>query len=160
MSVGNAKKQSHPGMFEGVALLYTESTMIKFHINGHLSTFLSRIATFLLFSYIAFLVGKVIWLNWQLHREISQIEQQISELKTQQKDLENLVLYYQSDSYREIEARRKLGLKKNDEIAIAIPSKSYQNYEDELQSQKQGVAEKKSEETVPNRELWYNYFFN
>ena len=101
----------------------------------------------------------MVWLNWQLNQEIRQIEQEIANLNNQQKDLKNLVLYYQSDSFKEIEARRKLGLKKPGEVAIALPNKSYDNYEKELETQKQGVAQKIDSSSTSNHQLWWSYFF-
>jgi len=118
----------------------------------------SKILVYLIALYIVFILGKAIWTNWQLNRQIHDMQQQIADINTQNKNLENLILYYKSDSFREVEARKKLGLKKPGEIAIAVPTQNNENYNQETEAQKQGVSETPKEENIPNWQLWWQFF--
>ena len=118
----------------------------------------SKILVYLIALYILFILGKAIWTNWQLNRQIVDLQQQIADINAQNKNLENLILYYKSDSFREVEARKKLGLKKPGEVAIAVPTQSNENYNQETEAQKQGVSETPKEENTPNWQLWWQFF--
>jgi len=118
----------------------------------------SKILIYFIFLYVLFILGKAIWTNWQLNKQINDIGQQIADIKVQNKNLENLILYYKSDSFREVEARKKLGLKKAGETAIAVPAQNNENYNQETEAQKQGVSESPKEESTPNWQLWWQFF--
>ena len=143
-------------------MYYTNNSRVNTISNPKFKTklgiVLGKIFVYLIVLYIFFIVGKAIWINWQLKKEISEIERQIVEMEVQNKNLENLILYYKSDSFREIEARKKLGLKKPGEVAIAVPVKSYDNFQQETEMEKQGVSEVPKEEETANWQLWWQYF--
>ena len=122
------------------------------------TTILNKILVYLLIGYTFFMVGRSVWLNWQLKKQTDTIEMEISKIQAQNKNLENLILYYKSDSFREVEARKKLGLKKPGEVAVAVPVKTPNNFQSEVQAQKEGVSEKPKETKTPNYELWWQYF--
>lgn len=122
------------------------------------TTILSKILVYLLIGYTFFMVGRSVWENFQLKKQTDNIEQEISKIQAQNKNLENLILYYKSDSFREVEARKKLGLKKPGEVAVAVPAKSANNFQSEVQAQEEGVSEKPKEIKTPNYELWWQYF--
>ncbi len=119
---------------------------------------LSKVLVYLLIGYTFFMVGRSVWLNFQLKKQTEEVEQEISKIQAQNKDLENLILYYKSDSFREVEARKKLGLKKPGEVAVAVPVKTANNFQSEVQAQEQGVSEKPKETKTPNWQLWWQYF--
>ncbi|OGY24633.1 MAG: hypothetical protein A2Y57_00705 [Candidatus Woykebacteria bacterium RBG_13_40_7b] len=122
------------------------------------TTILSKILIYSLIGYTFFMVGRSVWFNFQLKKQTDTIEQEIVEVQAQNKNLENLILYYQSDSFREVEARKKLGLKKPGEVAVAVPVKSASNFQSEVQAQQQQVAEKSAEVEISNWRLWWQYF--
>lgn len=127
--------------------------------NIKFGNFFSKLILYLLVIYTFFMLGRVIWKNYQLKKQAENIKRQISQVEAENKDLSNLILYYQSDSFREVEARKKLGLKKPDEKVVNIPVKSAQDFNSELQNQQQNIAEiPKSDAPISNWKLWWQYF--
>ena len=82
---------------------------------------ISKIAIYVVSIYLIFLLGRTFYHNFQLKRGIEKLEGQIVTLEEQKKDLANLNLYYQSDAFKELEARRKLNLKRVDEKVVILP---------------------------------------
>ena len=119
-----------------------------------------RIFSFALIVYVFFILGRSIWINWQLRQNMQKLEAEIENINIEKKNMENLILYYKSDSFKEVEARQKLGLKKPGETVIAVKSKTSQDYATESQKQKQDIAARQSsqEEKSPNWQLWWEYF--
>lgn len=126
---------------------------------NQLTSFLVRIGSILLIFYILFLLGRSVWTNYDLRQSIKKLNTQIATLEQQKIDLRNLNLYYSSESFKELEARRKLGFKKPDEKVVIIASaQDTNNFEQELNADRGKVAEKKNEETTSNWLLWLDYF--
>jgi len=109
--------------------------------------------------YTFFMLGRAVWINFTLQKNIKIIEQEIAAIQQQNKNLENLILYYQSDSFREIEARQKLGLKKPGETVINVPVKKYDNYSSEVRAEEERLSDKPAETKTSNAKLWWQYFF-
>lgn len=65
---------------------------------------------------------KVVWQNYEINQKIANLKIEIEKIKKQSKHLENLIVYYGSNIYREVEARRKLGLKKPGETIVPLPN--------------------------------------
>jgi cell division protein FtsB len=122
------------------------------------SAFFSKLLIYIVIIYTFFLLGKAVWTNYQLKKQTDNLEVSILQIQKQNKDLENLILYYQSDSFREVEARRKLGLKKPDEKMVLVPVKKYDNFNDEVEATKENISQNQQEEKQPNWELWWQYF--
>lgn len=132
----------------------------------------TKIATFLAVFWILFLLGKSIWQNWNLRHSIWKLNEQLAQLTIQKKDLENLIIYYQSDSFKELEARKKLGLKKADEKVVILPleptggptsgqdnfSPSSSSFPEDLEKEKENIAGVSQVSKIPNWALWWQYF--
>jgi len=73
--------------------------------------------------YFIFLTQKVVAQNYATNNKIAEMQDEIDILELEKQYLANLNIYYSSDTYKELEARRKLGLKKPGEkvVRIAIP---------------------------------------
>lgn len=111
--------------------------------------------------WILFLLSRSLWQNFTLRQSVSKLHEQISQLKTQKKDLENLNLYYRSDSFRELEARKRLGLKKIGEKMVILPispAPSLSSFPEDLEKEKEKVAGVSTPSKVPNWLLWWQYF--
>ena len=125
-----------------------------------------KIGTYLFILYILFLLGRVLWINANLKNSIEKLHQQIAALEQQKKDMSNLILYYQSDAFKELEARKKLGLKKPGEKVVIIPaslaggstSPTPANFIEEVEKEKRGVAGKETTIEEPNWRLWWEFF--
>ena len=96
--------------------------------------------------------------NNNLTEKVHTTQKAVDDLQTKAKKFELLSLYYQSSSYQEIEARRRLGLKKADETAIiikGITKESALNFESIDSPSDQAVDA--SSQSNPSR--WLDYFF-
>lgn len=127
--------------------------------NTKIPALVNKFLIYFLIVYVFFILGRAVWFNWQLKNMIRETKASIENLEKQNRDFENLILYYQSDSFREVEARQKLGLKKPGETVVAIPTKDYSNYQEETQAEKERVAGNIEENSTPNWKIWWKYFF-
>lgn len=120
-----------------------------------------NLGTFLLYFLVVYtfiMLGRSVWTNWQLQRQIAEIDANVVSIQKQNKDLENLILYYQSDSFREVEARRKLGLKKPDETVVNVEVKKFTDYNTEMTEAKENISENTKTSNGSNLSLWWQYF--
>ncbi|HLB95690.1 MAG TPA: septum formation initiator family protein [Patescibacteria group bacterium] len=123
-----------------------------------------RLITFLVTFWIIFLLGRAVWQNWQLKDAILKLEEQLATLENQKKDLNNLLIYYQSDSFRELEARKRLGLKKVGEKMVilplpsATPESTPANFPEEVAQEKEKITGETGRTQIANWLLWWQYF--
>jgi len=120
----------------------------------------SKIIIFVFVIYMLFLLGKSLFTNYELRSSIKKLNEQIVLLEQQKKDLNNLILYYQSDYFKELEARRKLGLKKPGEkvYLISATTSSPTNFEEEMKAEEAKVSSKEKILNKTNWSLWWEFF--
>jgi cell division protein FtsB len=111
----------------------------------------------LILCYILFLVGKSSIGNLNINQEIYKLQSDIEKTKDKNKELEELNIYYQSNSYKEKQARLKLGYAKPGESVIIIP-------QDDSSKDDSTLVENDNENKTtnleqPNWKNWINYFF-
>jgi cell division protein FtsB len=71
--------------------------------------------------YIAYYLIITIKHNYELQKQVTGLKGQITDLQDQQTDLKYKIQYYQTDSYKEKEARAKLGLQAPGEGVVILP---------------------------------------
>ena len=71
--------------------------------------------------YLSVILVQTIRRNYQLRRQISDLETQIDQLTVQKDELEYQIQYYATDAFKEKEARAKLGLQVPGEGVILLP---------------------------------------
>ena len=103
--------------------------------------------------YLIFIFSRSLWRNYEINKEILNLETNISDYKIRQIYLENLIAYYQTKSFAEKEARSKLGLKKEGEIVLALPLPGAVEKKEEIIGENKGPQEK------TNAEKWWKFFF-
>lgn len=130
-------------------------------INKVVNKFLaSKILTFLVVLILIWAIIAIFKKTWQVRqfaKEVDRIEQKITDLKKNNEELKNMVTRLQSPDYLEIEARKKLDLKKDGETVIIVP----QEVEDKLNKPiPSPVLTQNQAETKPiaNWLAWFNYF--
>ena len=132
--------------------------MYNYQLRPQIKILLSKIFSYFLIIYIFFILGRSVWLNWQLKLETQMLQKQIDDGKIENTNMRNLLLYYQSDSFKEVEARKKLSLKKPGEYVMAVPTRKYDSYQAETQAQQDQIATKSQQENIPHYKLWWLYF--
>lgn len=71
--------------------------------------------------YLLVVLVQTVKKNHDLDEQAANLSAEISLLETQKRDLANNIQYYATDSFREREARAKLGLQKPGENVVIIP---------------------------------------
>lgn len=136
--------------------IYSMNTNFKIK----LGSFFNQVLIYLLLIYTFVMLGRVIYLNYQLNKKTDQMKSDIAKIQQQNKNLANLNIYYQSDSFKEVEARRTLGLVKPGEKVALVPiEKRPDDFSQEIQNQAAQIAPKEKVEINKNYQLWWQYFF-
>lgn len=109
----------------------------------------------LIAGFILFSLGKSIWKNYLVVQNINAVKNEILNAETENKNLKNLIIYYQTDTYKELEARRKLGYKKPGENVLIIPEiNPREETKDNIGLPKNNSDQ---ENRTPNFFKWYHY---
>lgn len=74
--------------------------------------------------YLSVLAGQAVVRNYQSQQDTKHLEDQLTKLAQERDQLRALVVYYNTDSYKEKELRRALLLKQKDEKVYALPESS------------------------------------
>ncbi len=95
---------------------------------------------------------RTIYKNYQVNKQIKELEAEISELEAKNLELKGLIAYFKTQSYKEKELRRQLDYKKpNETVVFVIPEKNTES------SELNESEEKKSQES--NWKIWWDFFF-
>lgn len=107
-----------------------------------------------------FLVALLLFFSFSLLREIKNkksiqdeiksLQQELVNIDQQNSELQNLIDYLKTDEYAELEAKKKLGMKKTGEKVILVT-------EADLLEAK---PVDDSADHISNGKIWWNYFFN
>ena len=81
----------------------------------------SRTALALFVAYVLLNLGRAIRTNYTTSQQIRQLKQQITSLNYQTVFYKNELVYFKSRNYQELEAKRRLGLKRPGEIVVLVP---------------------------------------
>ncbi len=107
--------------------------------------------------YLMAIVGKTILDNYYSNKGISDQEQKLINLENELQYLENEIVYYNSQSFKEKQARAKLGYMLPGEKIISVPKDVALNENNEATIEGQGTEKSYNS---PNYTYWYKYFFN
>lgn len=113
---------------------------------------LGNFVIFLIVLYMFFVVGRSIWINYNSNKSLDVEAAKIELLRGNITELENQIAYYQTQSFREKEARAKLGYRAPGENIMILP----------LDTEEEKVADVGLGEVnikIPNYVLWWKYFF-
>jgi len=110
-----------------------------------------------IFIYMLVSTVEAIWQNYQINLEINKLRIEIVQLQQEGEELEHLIAYRGTESFKEKEARRKLGYRKPYEKVIAIPQPKFENTEP---GQTNISEEEETEKPVrTNPQKWWDYIF-
>lgn len=77
--------------------------------------------------YIIFLLYQAVYFNYSTNQKIKDLKAEQEDLLKDKSRLETLIAYYKTDAFAELEARKKLGLKKPGEIVVRVDIPSNAN---------------------------------
>lgn len=110
-----------------------------------------------LFLLIILLCGLVYFFSREVKRqyrlavEINALEEEIENFESKNKEISDLIAYFQTEGFQEKELRRKLNLQKPGEHVVVLPEDNKQIASD--------AGEEPEKMTEKNWEKWWKYFF-
>lgn len=111
---------------------------------------------FALIVYLVIILGRSIYKNYSINQKISELEDEIIALRLDNENIKNLLLYYNIDSFKELEIRRRLGMQKPDEkVAVFEEAKlGGEENNEEVMAFSSASTDQKPE---PNYLKWFHY---
>jgi len=95
-------------------------------------------------------LGKEFYRDYQIEKEIDSLQNEIEAVEKDNYQLTQLIEYYKTDEYKEVEARKRFSLKKKGESVIIIKSNPRVLGDFDI---------KEENKNLPNYVKWWNYFF-
>jgi cell division protein FtsB len=88
--------------------------------------------------------------KYEIQSEIRRLEAEIANLDSKNREIQELISYYQTSEYKERQARALLNLQKPGEFAVVLPERD----------DDQGAAELEADPgRVSNFQKWWEYYF-
>ncbi|MFA7244126.1 MAG: septum formation initiator family protein [Patescibacteria group bacterium] len=125
----------------------------KDRIESILPMTFSNLLIFAFILYLLFVVGRSIWVNYESNKQVEGERQRVAKLQSDVEMLQMEIAYYKTQSFKEKEARAKLGYMAPGEKVIVLPKDTPEDQVADL-----GRTEKTIK--TPNYRLWIKYFFN
>lgn len=108
---------------------------------------------------IVFKLGEVLVKSYETNQDIKALKKTINDLEGSQRQLKEFNTFLESDFFAEKEARLKLGLQKEGEIAVVLPrSPSPKGQAPNAVGVQQAETSIRLEQKN-NPRLWWDYFF-
>lgn len=123
--------------------------VIKF-IERFIPMTITSLLIFFVIIYAFFIVGRSIWINYNSNKELDVEAANIAALENNITLMQNQNNYYQTSSFKEKEAREKLGYKAPGESIMVLP----------LDKEEEKTADPVLGEVsikIPNYKLWWDY---
>jgi cell division protein FtsB len=108
--------------------------------------------------YIIFLLIRSAWANYGINQEISSLKNDINALNDQNQKLQDLSGYYQSNSYKERQARLLLNYQKSDEKVIILATKKDENQQQDVNALTTVNPTPAAEKSNPQK--WLQFFID
>lgn len=90
-----------------------------------------------------------------IQQEITTLQEKADRINGENKDLQEKIAYFETDEYKEREAKEKLNYQKEGERVVIVKSRSQQGHDDQEQTPTQDVIE----EDVPIYLKWWHQYF-
>jgi len=117
-----------------------------------------RILILLIVIFFLYNIVKSILKNHEITKEINDFANSITILENDRLNLKNRIIFYNTDIYKEIEARKHLNYQKKDERVVVLIKKTPDNID--LNNATQDINSSQNEtETMPNWQKWLQFIF-
>lgn len=103
---------------------------------------------------ISFPLAKNVSKRYHLSKEIKELDKEIAEFESKNKDLKELITYLESEQFVEEKARLNLGLKKEGEKVAEIKDDNFATTASLREGEQADLG------IFSNLRQWWNYFFN
>lgn len=113
---------------------------------------ISGLVSFVFVVYLGYIVTISMINNYNSNKEIMKSEEKLTLLEEEIATLQDKINYYQTNSFKEKEARAKLGYKAPGESVLVMP---IDTQDEKITDSSEIEIELKS----PNYTLWWEYFF-
>jgi len=124
----------------------------KKNIIGKLLSFnLFMVASVLVVVFLGIGLGKEFYRDYQIKKEIDSLQNDIGALEKDNYKLSQLIEYYNTDEYKEVEVRKRFNVKKDDENVVVV-----------VKSEPRVLGDfdtREENKNLPNHIKWWNYFF-
>lgn len=104
---------------------------------------------------IAVAFGKEIIRNYQIKSQIKSLETEINSLQKENLKIADLIQYFKTETFKEEQAKSRLGMQKEGEKVIALPKT-----EETIQPSEENNYTNNTNKLVSNPQKWWNYFFD
>jgi cell division protein FtsB len=125
---------------------------IKSSIEHVIPMTITSLALFCFVVYLLVVVSKSVVANYNSNKDIDKEGSKMALMAEQNIQLQNAINYYKTNSFKEKEARQKLGYKASGESVLSLP---IDTQEEKLADT--GLAQASIRQ--PNYSLWWQYFF-
>lgn len=116
------------------------------------------VAVLILTFWVLYVSSKQIERNRRIQAEISSLETEATKIRRENETLSERISYFASDDFREQEAKKKLGLKKTEEIVVGVkPTVGFKEEGNASRGAEQIVSESDGNEA--NYKKWWSVFF-
>lgn len=112
---------------------------------------------FVILIFIGIESGQEIWREYKIKKEIETLKTEITKYKKENNDLEKMLDYYKTLSYKEKEARLKLNMQKPGEKVILVDSA--ESGETDKKTDNSILQTEENAADFSNVKKWWNYFF-
>lgn len=121
--------------------------------------FFGKILVIILIVFAVYSNVRLIIRNNKLHERLSTTRKELEEKELRNKKMALLIAYYQSPSYQEVEARRRLGLKLPDETVMQVRGVEYSKDGTTLEDTIYKNTDVAPPTPPSNFSRWWGYFF-
>lgn len=106
-------------------------------------------------AYFFWALGKMAWQNYQVNQQIKKLEDEVVQIENDNQKLSDLISYFQTETFKEQEAREKLGLVLPGEKVLVFPGNDKNTNNDIIET----ITKDDEEDNQPNYKKWWSFFF-
>ncbi|MBI3495645.1 septum formation initiator family protein [Candidatus Berkelbacteria bacterium] len=93
---------------------------------ARLMQIITRLFWLVIIGYTGFSLYHAVMRNVAVNQRINSFQEDIKRIELDNQRLRNLIVYYQTNEFKELELRRRLGYKKPDENIVVLPANFYE----------------------------------
>ena len=118
-------------------------------------------AVLILIGWVLYVSSKQIERNRRIQEEINTLQTEAAKISRENETLSERIRYFATDDFREQEAKKKLGLKKTEEIVVGVKPTPGEEVAGAVQEDEQSIlsGNNTENENMANYKKWWKVFF-